>query len=440
MLAPDGGDDRAAVETHLRRLDADALAALVADLWAARGFETTRDGTTVTATSGTSTLVIRVADGGIEAGTADLVVDASGGGYGDTEVTDASDIAERLWYAVDAATRRDLCRRHLGAEPSALSVPTRQRARRLVPGLGPRSSELALALGLVVLVGGLVWGVSAIRLSGTQPADGGSQSNPFTPMGVMSGPFVDRAQLPPGVSTGGIVNLNVLARAHRQVLAGQSYTLTRDVSVPRIRSDGIVRIHRVVDYRVDGTEYLVKTMLVRKSLRQEFSVRYHDGTRSYLAELAGSTEAYRQVPPLDENSLYGTSPSTLTRQLVGTRLSTEQTVLAGSVRRGGERLYRLVGRGQPEWSALRDVTNYTVVALVRSDGLVREMTINYTVFSGGRFVSYRRTLRYERIGETVVDSPAWYRRRFADNQTTDGSGGASPTAIEQPQSRHEVAR
>lgn len=52
MLAAGSGDgDRAAVEAHLRRLDATGLAAFVADLWSARGFDTTRDGTTVTAVS-----------------------------------------------------------------------------------------------------------------------------------------------------------------------------------------------------------------------------------------------------------------------------------------------------------------------------------------------------------------------------------------------------
>jgi len=54
------GFDTAVLEYHLRHLDEEDLAALVADLYAARGYGTTREGGLVRATTGGETLRVWV--------------------------------------------------------------------------------------------------------------------------------------------------------------------------------------------------------------------------------------------------------------------------------------------------------------------------------------------------------------------------------------------
>lgn len=123
---------RRVIEEHVRRLDRSARQALVADLWRARGFAVTREGACLVARSdGTcQRLYVGAVAGAPE--TADVVVDADSvlSHATTTSVIDAADLAERLVYAVDPARRRRLCDRHLGAPPTELEPPLRQRLRR----------------------------------------------------------------------------------------------------------------------------------------------------------------------------------------------------------------------------------------------------------------------------------------------------------------------
>jgi len=72
--------------------------------------------------------------------------------------------------------------------------------------------------------------------------------------------------------------------------------------------------------------------------------------------------------------------------------------------------YRLAGRGQP-LGASRGLTNYSVRALVRSDGLIRNLSTRSTRLVTPP-VDQRFEIRYDRFNATTVATPAWVVREF----------------------------
>jgi hypothetical protein len=68
------------------------------------------------------------------------------------------------------------------------------------------------------------------------------------------------------------------------------------------------------------------------------------------------------------------------------------------------------------------VRNYTAVALVDRDGVVRDLTVTYTVVEGEGRYRVRKEWTYGYLGETTVAPPDWYRERFEADRVnaTDG--------------------
>ncbi|PSQ10822.1 hypothetical protein BRC93_08195 [Halobacteriales archaeon QS_5_70_15] len=61
--------------------------------------------------------------------------------------------------------------------------------------------------------------------------------------------------------------------------------------------------------------------------------------------------------------------------------------------------------------------NYTAVALVDRDGLVRELTVTYTRLTDDGSYRVRKEWTYGYLGETTVEPPGWYVERFVANGT-----------------------
>jgi hypothetical protein len=119
----------------------------------------------------------------------------------------------------------------------------------------------------------------------------------------------------------------------------------------------------------------------------------------------------------------GLNPDNIALGLVAEYLSTPETTVEGprNTARGpssGPTLYRLVGRGTPPTMDADEVRNYTAVALVDRDGLVRELTVTYTRVAGTGSYRVRKEWTYGYLGETTVEPPGWYVERFAPNGTT----------------------
>jgi len=426
--------DAALVEHNLARLDRDGRGAFVADLWEARGFETDRDGNTVEASDGDRTVRIRVlADGSTPDGDGDAVdaVVAPGGVDGSVdgvEVIDSATLAEMLDYAVDRPVARDLCARHFGAPPEKLEHP-----RRYGEGVGGVAVSLFGAV-VVLLAVGAVLGFAG--MPGPGDGTGGPAAGGSTPAADGPDPGIDDPSMadpgtaaderadgtPPGVTEGGIADLDALAAAHSATLEGQSHMVRFDRSRPRDLDPNRTRVRRDVDIAVEGGRYLARKTEVAGGNRTYLGAVYHERGVFYSADYNESARRHHRILRLDSRNVLVPTPYELRDSLVERYLSTPETRLNGTVDREEGTHYRIEGQGVPTRSALADVENYSVVALVDPRGLVRKVTVEYTNSVPGATYRTRLEITYGRLGETSVERPDWYDRRGSQ----DPSGANRP--------------
>ncbi len=418
-----------ALSVHLRQLSTDTLTALVADIWAARGYQTKRRGNTVVARNdGVSKIQIAGADGGahIEATSADILVQPGGADSGNTRVIDADDLAELIRYGLSVDRRDDICERYFGAPPPALEVPWQRRVRgRLLRTARPALAVVGISLCVLLAVS--VFGVfdlgagggdsgGSVGVGGATSTDPNGATNTASSQSRV-GQAGNRAgsTFPPGVGLGGIEDTSQLDEAHSRAIGNRSYTMRVDLFWPRSGRPGAERVHRNMDFSVgaDG-RYLLETTVRSvedngtETGRPDVRV-YHDGQDWYVAERAEGSVEYRQVPGFQQPPVAVPEPTVLRDRLAASYLSTPEmnvSVAAGETRP----TYRLVGHGEP-LGASRGIGNYTVRAFVRSDGLIRNLTTHSTRQVTPP-VNQQFDIHYDRFNTTTVATPDWVVREF----------------------------
>jgi hypothetical protein len=418
-----------ALSAHLRRLSTDTLAALVTDVWAARGYQTERHENTVAARNDRT---IRIQVSGADdraptgASSADILVRPRGADSGGTRVIDADDLAELIRYGVSVNQRDDICERYLGAPPPALEVPWQSRARERLRG-SARPALAVVGLLLCVLVAVSVFGVPDLEA-------GGGTGEPAAPSGIASSTDLNGATdtaggqsqvgqtgnragstLPLGVGLGGIEDISQLDKAHGRAIGNRSYTMRVDLYWPRSGRPGAERVHRNMDFSVgaDGrylVETTVRTVANNVTGTGQPDVRvYHDGQGWYVAERTEEGVEYRQVPGFQQPPVAVPEPTVLRDRLAAWYLSTPEmnvSAVSGKARPA----YRLVGHGQP-LGASRGIANYTVQAFVRSDGLIKNLTTHSTRQVTPP-VNQQFDIHYDRFNATAVTTPEWVLREF----------------------------
>lgn len=421
MAGARGSDDRrSTVESHVRRLNPTQRAALVADIWETRGFETRREDGIVEGQRDGETVRIGVAGLGDIASrdrTLDYIVSfESQNSSRDAQTLDASALTERLWYALDSDQRRAVCRRQFGATPAELRPPlwTRLQQRVTTPAL--------VGALLVVLLG-----ASAVAGFSFAPNSPGTSESATTDGGVTPVPTPAPGEtLPPGVGDAGIQNIERLADAHERALLDRPYTLWVDQDGQEFDGNWTV-VDQDVDITTDGERYLIDISEgpgaeLRPSGREPppfggnrtlIATLYHDGNNSFAALYTGTEPSYQVVSPREEQNSRIPTPSSLRTHLVSWYLSAPETNLTGTVERDGRTYYRVTGRGTPRAPDLSTVENYTVTALVDGRGLVRNLTATYDQPVGSA-VSLEKTFQvtYARLDATTVETPDWYREQF----------------------------
>ncbi|MFB6298088.1 MAG: hypothetical protein ABEH56_06175 [Salinirussus sp.] len=440
------------VASHLRRLGDSALASFVADLWAVRGFETERADRTVRATRNGETRVIqavgrRLGTGAVPDGQADVVVAPGGQASRPAEsgirVLDATDLAEMLLYAVDRQASTALCRRHLGGAPAELNPPLRTRLRERVRTKPAVSAVLAAAAvaGLLAVSVVVVLGASALTAPGL-PGDGagpaGEARSPLTPLTDVPirnarsggpptndsrppGPSeLNESMLPPGVGTGGVTDPGSLAAAHDRALTNRSYTLSMEYRGPENRFASSGRVRRTLDVAVADDRYLLS---VRTGPAGNTSIArsvFYDGSDWHVARFTdnGTVWSVDRVPGEKAGRRPRPSPFELEEKLVTRYLSTPRTRIDGSP--GSDQLVTVRGRGTPESVETDTVRNYTVTALVDPQGLVRQVSVEYTLVTSMMRTDVSIEMSYSRFDATSVEAPVWY-----DAGTS--TGGHDPT-------------
>ena len=402
---PPRDDIRAVIEAHLRRLGNDDCAAFVADLWAARGYETRREGTEVIATRDGDSLTISVGAVGDTDG-AHITVSVAGDrtDSGTARVIDAGELADCLWYSVDRTDAQTLCERHLGAPPAALSLPLLARLSRRVS-----VSRLAVFGGVAVLVVLIAVGVGAIPDTADVDTavvggDGGATATP-----------TERA-LPPGVNDSGITDVDALSLAHQRAVGNRSLTIWVDQQRP-VFNDGWTIRNYDMDVTTNGQQYRVNVSAGARGEQTTLGTLYHDGDTTYVRVRQNGTSNYQTLSPEQRANSIVPSPAEISFQLVTQYLSTPTTEVVGTVERDGQTLHRVVGRGQPRARTLGVSGNYTATAAITTSGFVRNLTVVYTTDEQSRQFRLSREITYDRVDETVVAVPEWYERRVGNAST-----------------------
>lgn len=423
---------------QLRCLGTDALAALVVDIWSARGFETDRRGSTVVARGvGTRRIEVSGADSRVPLvdGSIDVIVTLDGADGAGTEAIDAEDLAQLIRYGLTVEQRDSICRRHLGAAPDALTVPWHVRLNeRLGRFARPAVYAVGVLLCVLFVVSVVVWPHLGSIGSTDAPEESAGVARPGGPGGTGSstagpesagGQLTDDSEgdgtgsnLPPGVGPGGVENLSQLDTAHNRAIGNRSYTLRVDLYWPRGGQPGAERVHRNMDFRVaaDG-RYLLQTTVRAQAdnptQADQWDLRvYHDGRNWYVAESTDDGVEYRWVSGSQDPPIAVPEPTVLRERLASSYLSTPDRNLTTATRENQPE-YRLTGRGQP-LGASQGITNYSVLALVRSDGLIRELRTRSTRRVTPP-VDQRFGITYARVGTTTVPTPAWVAREFDVN-------------------------
>jgi hypothetical protein len=439
------------VEQHLARLDRGALRAFVADLWAARGFETrVTDEVIVASRHGGSVAIFPTVAGRIRTPSPDRPVDvvvAPRGGEAATAVAAdhgarllvAADLHEMLRYAVEPTDADALCERHFGAPRSALRPTFRSRLRARATRVGAAADRsvdatttLAVVALLVVAAGGVVaFGLSdpADRsVSGAGLAGGNATAAGSVDVVGADGPTAGSARDPgeratgaaspdagsvvgtvtaPGVDSGGVTNLTALAVAHDRALGDRSYTLWLDVYRPENGVPSATRTQRDTDIAVEGNRYLVRESLEGDDGRRLVRVVYFDGVDWYVNDRVRADAPIRWINGTAADVPVRPDPRRLRETLVTRYLATPTTDVTARTEVGNTTRYRIEGEGRPSTLPASRITGYSVAAVVDGDGFVREATVEFTVVTVEGSYRLRFEWTYGRLGGTTVATPVW---------------------------------
>lgn len=382
--------DTALVASHVRRLDPDARAAVLADCRRARGESVAREGAVVRVERGGETLVVATRDDP----EADRVVDATA-------------LRDLLCYGLDRRTADSIAERHLGAPLADLRPPL---SRRVVA----RASALAVPVALLVLVavvaGAVVGGVAGGPDQTPEPPTVTTETETGTETETTAtatlrpapadGPVAPEVSQVPGLGVDGVTDVERLARAHDRVRPDAYVARARTV---RVASNYDV-VTRNVTLRVDGDRYRAEAVTNRGGETTRSATVYDDGDERWAGTRRGGEFSVRQLAA-NETGPAGIDPATLGQSGVRAALATPETNVTGPTEYEGWPAYRVVGTGVPPDEA-DSLKTYRVTAYVRPDGFVYAMVVEYTLL-GPRISDRRLEWRYIRAGATV-GQPLWH--------------------------------
>ncbi|MCD2200754.1 hypothetical protein LPA44_12720 [Halobacterium sp. KA-4] len=214
--------------------------------------------------------------------------------------------------------------------------------------------------------------------------------------------------LAPGLTDSGVTDAWALAQAHRDSLANTTYTQygQRAVRANNTLRQAVTTTLRqgqgdryVYERHAHGTAAALPNLTVfRNESTLAQRTTYDNGTVMYSGPEAAATPATER---------YGNVYAVLTAS---------STTVSDTVDRNGATRYRVTSTGPPmSSSAYAGVSNYTMVALVGSDGLVHAYTISYAATRDGRAVTVTIGMRFTARGRTVVHPPEWVADALASD-------------------------
>jgi len=206
--------------------------------------------------------------------------------------------------------------------------------------------------------------------------------------------------LPPGLSGGGIADIDALVRAHVDALDGRSFTLRVRERHDDLAGFRVLRVESADRYYFHDAAV---TVAGNRTAFVDGEYRYSRSTREGVQ--------YELGPSVNRSTAYG--------WLVDLPIRTPLSVGNASVsetRVAGERRYEVsIDRAvHPRFDSFR---NYSVRATVGPDGFVSRLTVSYVRVGQEGRTNVTRRVRYSDVGTTTVDRPTWVERRWGTDPT-----------------------
>jgi hypothetical protein len=394
---------------------------------------------------------------------------------GDVRVLGPAAVRDLLRHGLDASTGERLARRHLGVDLEVergprLDAPDGGGLTASFPGGPPVLAAVLVVLALVA--GGVVvaWPGGSEAGTGERPAASeytvvapstpeageplaASEYTVVPPAGTAAA--TRGSEFPPGLGPGGVENLTALLEGHRERVVGRPYAFSMTFrgttgadgtrwadarTSVRVRSESVYRYRQVgvPEGRV-GVGAASATNATNATQGASggsgtagaVTVRggYADGEVLYLRD--GDDYDRRPLPASTGASRFADRVEGFLRVY----LSTNRTSVTATDEVAGG--YRVVATGRPSRLVADDrippggddlrppfeaVRNYTAVAVVTRQGLVRELRVAYERPDG---VEAAFALTYVSVGSlpagpSSVEPPSWYEAALA--ATGDGRG------------------
>ena len=232
--------------------------------------------------------------------------------------------------------------------------------------------------------------------------------------------------LPPGVSGRGVTNVHALVRAHQSATSDMSYTwrVERVTNTSTPGRENLTTARHVAHVENASVyDYWTNHRTVQRGGRTRYLGNYTEFTdpsgRHVKYEDTEENTQYRKTEPVRAHVRIGDESTAAIDHYLDADDARLAVVLVD-----GERYYKLRGRNAT-FATTEPVENYTVEALVRPDGFVRAVTVNYRIGQGEQRRSITYRYEYTAIGNTTVDRPNWVERQWYDEQPVD-----SPRATE----------
>ncbi|MFB6300936.1 MAG: hypothetical protein ABEH65_11815 [Halobacteriales archaeon] len=429
---------------RLRDLPLDRMVTFVADLWAARGYETHTEGDSVIAVrNGERTRLVcqhgtgrwgtvldrlpgRERSLSIPDGSADIVVITASAWRVrrldkqlDARVIGVDTLRNLLLYAISPQQGNALCREYFD-RPARM--PTEMEPTGWTRTRGGRIAVLG-AIGVTVLLvtGGIIGAPGMTGLFGigaqSPETDVGTPSfteTAGTPLPPTSTATPEPRALPPGLSESGIANPETLIDAHLETIVGRSYTWTITYQV-FVRGEGYLKRQEEIRVRQQSryvTNLSGDTVTGPADPTANVSA-YADGDFRYTKNDQGNETRYRRT--LLTYRRDGTRYAIRAQVLLAKYLWGNYSTSVSEARRNGEPVYILTLVGEnPD----QNVSTRTT-AVIGPDGFIRDLQRKYVTSSPSE-TTIVVSLRYTDIGTTTVEAPPWYEA--AKNATAETEG------------------
>lgn len=426
---------------HLRTLDEAGLAGLVADVWAACGWDVRVSSGTVVAEHDGGRERIRVHPAGsvvgdlIGRGTpaladADALVVArdtdrlrTAAAAADVTYVPPTELRRRLLYAIPREHAERLYETHVGeslveSPGSAISDATGGNGSDSDGGVTrwatARTDRVVVTLFLLVAL--VVAGVG----NAGYVSVGGSEQQAVTPAGQFDTatgtptestagsagePNGSDSAYPPGLSAGGVENATLLADAHLKKVLNRQYTLDVLFSGPPAAT-GFERWASVRwQLTVAGNRNFVLSATYRGAAMDPRSIdrgSYADGVMFYRRVETPNGTRYTAMPA---GAADASAYAYFGRMLVKRYLATSSSRVERVQTENGTR-YLVVATGTPDHLDER-AAGYRARAWVTPEGRVVSLSVQYTTGSGGNVQPVRVGMEYRDYRTATVEEPWW---------------------------------